>query len=174
MPFLTGLILSAGFGSCRPEIKETGGLKYFDIKAFFTSEEARLQKANKPVFKTITYIGGAESKYVKIKNWGQELDFFKSSDINKPAWKKSYSVYRLGDEIIYRAKYPDLTMREMIVKSENHVVKYIIIFNNATNLLYQTSEKLSYVRDSLYIIEKKQSVTLLGTNIYRVKGVFVH
>jgi hypothetical protein len=155
-----------------PDTKGRGGLKYFNVKAFFAAETARLQKNNEPVFKTISYNGGTESKTVKIKNWKQELDFFQSSDINKPAWKNSYAVANYADEIIYRAKDPDLKMREMIVKSENHVVKYIFIFNSAKNILYQTTEKLSYFPDSAYIIEKAQRVALLGASVYKVKGVF--
>lgn len=169
--FITGVVLSVCFISCRPDIKQTGNMKYFDIKAFFTKEITRLQKQNEPVFKTIIYNGSAESKKVKIKNWAQELDFFKSSDINKPAWRDSYTIEKLADDLIYKAKYPDLKMREMIVKNENRHVKYVVIFNSTKNLLYQTTEKLSYFPGSAYIIEKQQSVQFLGTNTYKVKGL---
>jgi hypothetical protein len=158
--------------SCKPDIKETGSaLKYFDIKGYFTADTARLNKLNKAVSKTITYNGITEQKKVFINNWGLELAFFTGSDINRPAWKNSYQIITNDDFLIYIARYPELKMREMIIKKEKGKVKWILIYNRTKNIIYQTTEKLSYFPDSLYIISKKQSVRLLGTNVYKVEGV---
>ncbi len=166
----TCLLLSAA--GCRPEIKETGPvLKYFDIKGYFNNQITILNRQNKPVLKTIAFNGAIESKKVKVKNWGQELDFFESSDINRPAWKDSYFIENSNGLVIYKAKYPELKMREMIVNAKNKKVKWIIIYNDTKNLLYQTTEKLSFFPDSLYLIEKEQKISLLGANVYMVKGI---
>jgi len=168
---ICGLFLFIQGSGCKPDIKETGSsLKYFDIKGYFTKEAARLTKQNKPILKTITYNGATESKKVLINNWGRELDFFASADINKPAWKDSYTIEKSGNFLIYKAKYPELKMREMVIKKDSQKIDWILIYNSTKNLLYQSTEKLSYFPDSLYIIEKLQRVILLGTNIYRVKG----
>jgi hypothetical protein len=169
--FIGSLMLS--FTACKPDIKETGGtLKYFDIKGYFTADTARLNKLNTPVFKTVTYNGATESKKAKIENWGHELDLFIASDINKPAWRDSYTIIADSDVLLYKAKDPELKMREMIIKMDKQKVKWILIFNHTKNILYQTDEKLSYFPDSLYVVQKIQRIRLIGTNKYKIEGAF--
>jgi hypothetical protein len=157
---------------CKPDIKETGtALKYFDLKSFFSSETTRLNRLNKFVVKTVAHNNVTQSKKVRIYNWARELDLFIGSDINRPAWKDSYTITVSGDITIYRAKYPELKMHQMLIKKDNGKVKWILIFNRTKNLLYQTYEKLSYFPDSLYTIEKDQRVKLLGRNTYTVQGI---
>lgn len=158
--------------ACKPDVRETGAaLKYFDIRGFFAKDTALLKRLNKPVFKTVSHNGASESKTVHIADWGQELNFFMASDINKPAWKNSYSVIDNDNFLIYKALDPELQMREMVVKKDKGKIKWILIFNHTKNILYQTSEKLSYYPDSLYLIEKSQHVKLMGTNFYKIEGV---
>jgi hypothetical protein len=158
--------------ACKPEIKETGAtLKYFDIKGFFFTNTAHLNRLNKPVLKTIIYNGITEQKKVHINNWGLELDSFIGSDINRPAWKDSYNIVADNDILLYKAKYPELKMREMLIKKENGKLKWMLIYNKTQNIIYQTTEKLTYFPDSLYMIEKVQRVRLMGTNVYKVQGV---
>lgn len=156
---------------CKPDIKETSGARYFDLKGFFTAEASRLNRLHNTVVKTATHNGVTQTKKVHITNWDRELDLFINSDINRPAWKNSYTITNSGDFIIYRAKYPELKMHQMLIKKEKGNVKWILIFNSAKNMLYQTSEKLSYFPDSLYIIDKDQHVRLMGNNNYKIKGV---
>jgi hypothetical protein len=166
-----GIFLSA----CKPAIKETGAsLKYFDLKGYFKKDSARLAKQNPLVFKTVSHNGTDESKQVHIANWGLELSLFKESDINLPALKDSYSITADSNFLIYRAKYPELKTREILIKKLDGKVKWIVIFNQSKNILFHTAEKLSYLPDSLYMIEKSQSVRFLGTNKYRIKGVLIN
>ncbi|MDP9048973.1 MAG: hypothetical protein M3N14_12620 [Bacteroidota bacterium] len=167
--FISGMILLSG---CRPDIKETGAtLTYFDLKGFFTTETALLIRAHKVVLKTVTHNGVTETKKVRIDDWGREFDLFIGSDINRPAWKNSYNITLSGDFLIYRAKYPELKMHQMLIKKDNGKVRWILIFNRTKNLLYQTDEKLSYFPDSLYTIEKDQRVRLMGSNTYKIQGM---
>lgn len=166
------LFAIAWFSACKPQIKETGAkLKFFDLKAFFSADTARLNKLGKPVLKTVTHNGATETKAVPIDNWGQELELFMASDINKPAWRDSYTITNSGGFLIYKAKFPDLKTRELLIKKEGEKVKYILIFNRINTSLYQTSEKLSYFPDSLYIIEKSQKIRLMGFNRYKITGL---
>jgi hypothetical protein len=170
---LIGSIALLTFGSaCKPDIKETGAaVKYFDIKQYFAGEIKRLTGLNKPVEKSVGQNGAIENKKVTINNWGQELDLFAEADINRPAWKNSYTIQDNDGLLVYRAKYPELKMREMVIKKDGEKVKWILIFNKTKNILYQTTEKLSYFPDSLYDIEKDQKVRLLGANHYEIKGL---
>jgi hypothetical protein len=171
--FIAGvMMLFFCISGCRPDIKESSGaLKYFDLKGFFTADVARLNKLKKTVVKTVTHNGVTQSKKVSIDNWERELDLFIGSDINRPAWKDSYNITISGNILLYEAKYPELKMRQMLIKKDKDKVKWILIFNRTKrNLLYQTYEKLSYFPDSLYTIEKDQRVRLMGHNTYTVRG----
>jgi hypothetical protein len=135
------------------------------------ADTARLTKLNPKVNKTVTHNGVTENKMVQITNWGQELNLFIQSDINRPAWKNSYTVLNTDSLIIYKAKTPDLRTTEIMIRKDNDKVKWIVIFNHTKNLLYETKEKLSYFPDSVYQIEKSQHVKLMGKNLYRIRGV---
>ncbi|MGN6179722.1 MAG: hypothetical protein ACTHNW_11115 [Mucilaginibacter sp.] len=164
-------LLTICLAACKPEIKKAS---FFDLSGYFSKEAARLQALNKPVLKTVEHNGGApETKRVTIRDWNAELSLFKSSDINKPAWASSYTVQGDSGLTIYMAKDTDLKTRRLLIKRENGKVKWIVILNHTPkNLLYDSFEKLTYFPDSLYMIEKRQSVRILGTNRYRIKGLF--
>jgi len=169
---LSGMALVAGWPACKPDVKDTGqSLKYFDISDYFTKDAIRLTNENRMVFKTVIHNRDTESKKVHIADWGLELSLFKEADINRPAWKNSYKVIDEDSTLIYMAKYPELKMREMIVKKGKGKIKWILIYNKTKNILYQSTEKLSYFPDSLYSIKKDQRVRLTGNNRYRIQGV---
>jgi len=167
------------FSACKPEIKNNGA---FNLKEYFAGEIAILKKQNLHVFKTVTHDAitktkavnhnaVTESKTVHIADWAQELSLFTDADINKPAWKNSYKVIDEGGLLIYRAKEKDLKVRELIIKRDKQKVDYILIYNKTDNLLYTTTQKLTYFPDSLYQIETMQHVKLMGSNFYRITGV---
>jgi hypothetical protein len=158
--------------ACKPDIKETGGaLIYFDLKGYFKSSAVQLTAHNRPVFKTAIHNSITESKKVTIDNWERELSLFSASDINKPAWKDSYTVQNTGNAIFYKAKDPELETKEITINKDGDKVKWIIIINHTKNLLYETKEKLTYIPDSMYRVEKTQQVRLMGMNRYDIKGV---
>ncbi len=170
-------MLIAGIGmtillpSCKPEIKNDGATaKYFDLKAYFKADAARLSGIKKSTLKTVTHNGTTESKEVNINNWERELSLFSESDINKPAWRDSYKVQTTPTMVIYMATDDDLKTREIIINKTGGKVKYITIYNYTKNILYYTNEKLTYIPDSIYKIEKTQYVRLLGLNKYVIIG----
>jgi len=164
------------FGAaCRPDNTKPGGtIKYFDLKGYFTSDTARLNKQHQLVVKTVKHNGVGETQKVKIENWGQELDMFLSADINRPAWKDSYTVQTSDGITSYRAKEPDLKVREILIKRDGEKIKWFFIYTFTKNILYQTSEELSYYPDSMYVIKKDQRVRLMGRNRYTITGVIQH
>ena len=169
--FAAGIGLILLLPACKPEIKEKGvTAKYFDLKAYFKADSARLSRLNKPVRKTVTHNGVTETKEIKIDNWARELSSFSESDINKPAWRDSYTVQTTPAMVIYTATDDDLKTREIIVNKTGDKVKYIVIYNYTKNILYYTKEKLTYIPDSIYKIEKTQHVRLLGLNKYVITG----
>ena len=169
------LMLTGGtllfFSACRPDVKESGNaMKYFDLKGYFTKDIARLTKLNRPVFKTVNHNGITESKTVHIDNWNREFDLFLNADINKPAWKNSYTIVNDNGLLIYKSKEPGLHVVQMDIKLEKDKVKWVLIYTKTKNILYTTTEKLSYFSDSLYSIEKDQKVRIMKRNHYLVQG----
>jgi hypothetical protein len=73
----------------------------------------------------------------------------------------------------YTAISPELKTQRIIVDKENGKVKSINIYNHTKNMLYETSENLSYYPDSVYSIDKTQHVLLLGNNRYIITGKFL-
>jgi hypothetical protein len=171
---LTGIIVFITcLTACKPAIKETGAsLKYFDLKGYFEKDSARLAKMNPLILKTVTHNGVTETKKVHIANWGAELNFFKSSDINRPAWRDSYTIQADSNYLIYNAKVLDLKTRSITIKLVNGKVKWILISNYTKNMLYMTREMLTYFPDSLYKIDKMQAVRVIGINRYKITGAF--
>lgn len=167
------LLLGSGYACNKPEIKETGAeLKYFDIKGYFKQEASRLVKLDPEVTKSVSHNGTSESKKVHVKAWQQELNLFAESDINKPAWRNSYTVKNNADSTVYIANDPALKTREIVIKKQGDKVTAVSIFNNIRNFLYNTSERLVYLPGQYYLIDKKQQVKVMGANDYRVKGSF--
>jgi hypothetical protein len=171
--FIAAILLISVGSACKPAVKESRtGLKYFDLKGYFERDSARLTKLNQPVLKSVKHNNVSETKRVHISNWGTELSLFKASDINRTAWKNSYSVLADSNLLIYKALEPELTTREILIKLAAGKVKYIMIINDTKNLLFKTQEKLTYFPDSMYLIQKAQTVRFLGVNKYDIKGLF--
>ena len=159
--------------ACKPEIKETGAkVKFFDIKEYFTNEASRLTRLNRPVNKSVAHNGITEHNKINIPDWARELNLFTGSDINKPAWSRSYSVDSSANNITYKAKYPELKTRYITICKTNGKVSAVEIENDTHNMLYTTTEKLTYMPGLFYMIEKTQKVKVMGGNSYRIKGEF--
>jgi SHS2 domain-containing protein len=169
-PYLAICLLTVFAQACKPEVKDNGVAKYFDLKKYFTNEAVRMEKLHPSVLKTVTYNNQTEQKTLAIKNWQRELGLFTESDINKPAWKNSYKVITAGDATVYTAIDTNLRTRKMIILSKANAVKQIEIFNFTKNLLYQTGDHLIYYPDSAYVIEKHQTVKIMGEHNYRITG----
>ena len=165
------LALSVVFvAACKPEIKDNGTAKYFDLKKYFTDEAVRMEKLHSTVLKTVNYNGKPEQKKITVTNWKRELGLFIESDINKPAWKDSYRVTTQHDSTIYTAIDTNLRTRSVLIVAKANQVKLIAISNFTKNMLYQTKDVLAYYPDSVYQIEKHQSVRILGSNNYLITG----
>ena len=155
--------------SCRPEVKQNKH-DYFSLTNYFADEAKHYQQADFYVVKTVSRNQETETKRVKIDNWPGELSVFSESDINKPAWKNSYSKTVSGNITIYKTTEPDLKTREIIIKRNGKGISYLMIYNVVNNKLFQMKEKLSFFPDSLYVIQRKQHVRFLGENDYLITG----
>ena len=166
--FIT-LIISSCAGSST-SIKQNS---YLDLTKFFSSEITKLEKLEPYVRKTVSRNGLRETKSLNNINWKSELSLFIESDINKSAWKNSYKITNSKNEVIYTALDSSLrTKRIFITRSPEGIVKKVLIVNKISNMLYESSEELLYITDSIYTINKQQHVVLVGDNDYKITGVF--
>jgi len=175
---VSALMILTGIQSCRSDSHAgTDTKQFFDLKKYFAAESARLTKINPLINKTAVHNSVTETKKVNVTNWSNELSLFSESDINKPAWKASYSTSTSEGITTYTAIDPDLKTRSIIIEKRQDKVKLILIYNyTKTTLfgkaLYWTTEELSYVPDSMYRIQKRQFVRTLGEKKYFIKGLF--
>ena len=158
--------------SCQ-EPEQVGQSRFQDIRGFFVKEVKRLEKQKITVDKIVRRNGISERQENISPVWNTELSLFSESDINKPAWRESYSVHKNNTTISYTALDNKRRTRAIRIK-RNKMGKLIelAVVNRTSNYLYSSSEELLYIPDSLYRIIKMQNVILLGKNSYEITGVF--
>ena len=96
------LLVAGSFYSCNPDTPEKPGPPpaYFDVQEYLKNQINYLNQTKPTVQKTVTNgILPPETETVKQVNWQQELAFFLEADINKNAWRSTYS----GDTLVNEA-----------------------------------------------------------------------
>ncbi|OAQ42183.1 hypothetical protein A5893_03440 [Pedobacter psychrophilus] len=163
------LILGCTPGSKKDEARK---IYYFDLKSYFQNLTDSLNDKQQIIQKTVSKNGVKEEKNIRITDWKNEFALFIDADINKSAWKDSYTKDSTTSKIAYRAKYEDLKTRSIHIILNNGKPKEIIIKTRVDNLLYHSEETLIYRNEILYQIKKHQKVILLGLNDYLIEGKF--
>lgn len=161
--------------SCTIQEETKSKYDFFDIKGFFEAEAKRLSDKKTLSNKIVTQNNQSEIKKGLSVDWNDELALFIASDLNKPAWINSYK--RSEDDLIISYLAIDTNLRTRYVeiqKDKNGKVVFFKIKNITRNMLYESSEELSYIPDSSYIINKNQRVRFLGNNQYQIKGTITY
>ncbi len=173
------LFLVINLFSCSQEKAEESNEEYFfSLKNYFENEAQRLTNQHSVVLKEVKRNNASEEKEIEIPDWRKEFGLFIESDINKLSWKDSYQKIARQNEsgsrdtLIYQCKNSELRTREIMIIKENKQIQEIVIKNKVQNYLYSSDEELKYYPDSLYEINKKQDVILLGSNAYYISGHF--
>lgn len=169
--FILLLIFNSSCSS-REEIKTKTA--FFDIKGFFEAEVKRLKSKKSNVNKSVIQNGQSEVKKNLSVDWENELALFIASDINKPAWKDSYKIN--GDSLHFNYMAIDTNLRTRTVDIKMDQLGRAVFFkikNMTRSKLYESSEVLTYIPDSIYTIDKNQSVRFLGKNNYQISGIVV-
>lgn len=148
---------------------------YFDISGFFKNEAERLNRTKPIISKSVEQNENKEKKTVQHIDWMSELALFLESDINKPSWKNSYDINKTDSGVEYVAKDEELrTRRISITFNSQKRIKEVAIQNKTSNVLFSSTELLHYYPDSAYLISKDQRVIVLGSNVFRINGLFSH
>ncbi|QEC53285.1 hypothetical protein EDD80_10317 [Anseongella ginsenosidimutans] len=155
-----------------PPPPESAG-SYFSLDNYFGKEIERLNLKQPLVEKTVKKNDQQEKRSLKELDWAVELKAFKSSDINKPAWRNSYSADSTEGSVVYTATEDGLRVRTIRIRQnpEGRILS-IVIERAEENYLYTSNELLKYYPDSLYFIERHQKVRVLGPDAFQVSGRF--
>ncbi|MFM6953806.1 MAG: hypothetical protein ACKOWL_02355 [Sphingobacteriaceae bacterium] len=162
------------FTACQQKESSPKQTEYIDLQGFFSVEAKRLNKIKPKLLKTVGVNENREQQLLsKSVDWEKELSVFKEADINKPAFKGMYQISRLPGKTLYTAlSKKALVQRVEIDWGLTKKPIGIRIFQVTKNIIYQSTDTLSYYPDSVYSIHKKQVVRVLGTTFYTINGKF--
>lgn len=165
------ILLLIFISSCSSREEMKTKTAFFDMKGFFEAEVKRLTSKRSAVNKSVRQNDQSEIKKKISVDWGNELALFIASDINKPAWKDSYKISGDSTHFSYVAIDTNLRTRSVEIKIDQQGrAVFFKIKNITSSKLYESSEELTYIPDSIYTINKNQSVRFLGRNTYLISG----
>ncbi|UKJ06535.1 hypothetical protein [Solitalea lacus] len=168
------LLVVVTISACTNSInKKPNTSTYFDLKEYFENEAKRLNRENPKVEKTVNDNGKQETKAVLNTIWLNELSVFINSNINKPAWSKSYSVTSTDSTEEYKALDSSLKTQFIKISKGKTGIDKIFIQNHTTNELYELDEKLYYESKKIYRIERVQKATMLKESTFSIVGKFL-
>lgn len=171
-----GIVLLTCY-SCASDLttSSTNRLQYADLPAFFHGEVERLGQENPTVRKTVSAGEDSEQQDVMINDWSRELSSFLAIDLNKSVYRDDILKDSVNHVVTYRIDNPDLDIETVVLKygEESDSPVAIEIVRYIQNFLYDTKERLRYDKRKGYVIEKHQSVWILGDNQYFIEGEFI-
>jgi len=171
--FIAFILFSLNGGCIKSASKSANSdMYYFDIKTFFEGETIKLNTKNPTINKTVWINNKAEKKQIKINNWETEFSLFTNSDINKSAWKNSYSIDSTALNITYTAKVADLKTRSIIINMVNKKPVSVTIINHQKNYIFESWENLFYRTNVGYKIKKKQKLLFWDAVVFKVETRF--
>ncbi|KAB7729196.1 hypothetical protein F5984_16285 [Rudanella paleaurantiibacter] len=185
MKFLVCLLLSFVFLGCEnASSKLPTEPVYYDVAGYVSGQIEKLT-AQKPTVEKSTFISGQTNLQTTAQiDWAKELELFKQADINKPAFRTSYTITR-PDSLTYEYKLKStedkLTVRSLRVQLDSVTRQPIQIqaVLKTENPLYMSERHLVLISGSQprqgwgvhsYQIEGFQQLTYFDRNNFRVNG----
>lgn len=150
---------------------------FFDLRAFFEEEIARLEEENPKVKKEIEINGKKEQKTQEEVDFQKELAIFIRSDINKPAWTEKYGVDSILSannlvRVDYVALDSTLKTRLLSIEFENAAVQKVSITNKTDSPLIQSKQQLTFEPKKGYEIANQQDLSLSNDSQLRILATF--
>lgn len=90
--------------------------KFFDLEGFLDSQASYLNQMPVKVRKKVVINGEPESQQLQRLDWEKEFAFFNEADINKPAWRNSFTSDSIIDSktgiktVIHKATEEDVNV----------------------------------------------------------------
>jgi hypothetical protein len=146
--------------------------EYFDVKKYFETEIARLSNSKPSIQKTVGVNGELETKSIIISDWAHELSAFRDAEINRVSWKGLFTVSKDDRIQTYRSQNDKVPVKELKVTLRSGKVHEILIVIQNKNILYNSSDTLTYVANAMYRVKKQQNIRFLSHKNYLIEGKF--
>jgi hypothetical protein len=170
--------------SCDGNIPEDASVNekaFYDVKGFIECQIVVLEKERPEVSKKVSMGNEHNALQTKDMDWEKELGLFIQADINKPAFKQSYSVSRPDSSTyVYVSKEGDrLAVRNLkIVVDSTGVPAQIEALIKSENKLY-VSEKHIFMkaknnRIQQYRISGYQQLIMMDRKPFSVDAVILN
>ncbi|SDL67799.1 hypothetical protein SAMN05421823_107227 [Catalinimonas alkaloidigena] len=163
------LLLSGGCVE-RPESTLAGEApRFFDVKGFVDTQVALLQQKQPALTKRVFIDGERQEKQLQKVDWSRELAQFRDADLNKPAWRDSYTIDTVatdaGRTVVYTALDQDLPVDKLQVTMEPNTGEVLGLRADlrSHNLLYDS-------RRQLMLECQPQAQEAVQVTHYRLKG----
>ena len=171
MRLLRFVFLCFIFHSCsQPRENKIQVKTYFDLKSYFEKEADHLNKLNLKITKYVSVNDKIEHKAVKIADFHKELSSFIDADINKAAWQSEFKVTREKHVTTYVSENEKIPVKKLEVRYQNNKVTSIFMVIKVDNILYHSTDSLTYKSNQYYEIKKTQQIKLLKEKKYTIKG----
>jgi hypothetical protein len=157
---------------------------YFDVAGYVSRQIEKLA-AQKPTVEKNAFISGKTNLQTTAQiDWAKELELFKQADINKPAFRTSYTITRpdsLTYEYTLKSTEEKLTVRSLLVRLDSTTRQPVQIqaILKTENPLYMSERRLLLISGSeagqgwgvrSYQIEGFQQLTYFDRNNFRING----
>jgi len=152
---------------------------YYDLPSFITSQINNLQSKKQWVRKQVTKDGHSHIIERGNIDWSEELDAFKESDINRPAWRGEFKVDSISLErvyvITYKTENEEIPVKNVVVTVDKATKQclQISVDRRTENFLYSSDQSLYFTTGEGYMMKGKLSVTLLFDSEYSIESEFI-
>jgi len=159
--------------SCsQPTQNKAQAKAYFDLKGYFEKEADRLDKLGLKIDKSVSINGIEEHKLIKVEDFNKELNSFITLDINKASWRDAFKVKKENNLLMYTTDNEKIPVKKVEIQYQNNKVSSIYIVTEVDNILYHSTDTLSYRSNQFYEIKKTQKIKLLKEKKYTIIGKF--
>jgi hypothetical protein len=169
---LAGILLFLFGCDAATDERQKDASAYFDLKGYIEKEVNRLTKVNPLVTKIVGINGSSETRTLKIADWKRELSAISNADINKASWRGAFRITRSENKVIYKSDDRKVPVKELTVFYRGNAASGFLLLIRNSNMLYTSSDSLTYYPDSLYRIKKNQQIKLLSEKKYEVSIKF--
>lgn len=170
--FFFGFLIILIVSCSQQDQNKTQVTAYFNLKDYFENEADRLTKNNLKLNKSVAINGVTEQKMIEIKDYKSEFSSFIASDINKASWRGAFAIKKEQNHITYSSNNEKIPVKKVEITYQNNKLTSIRIITRTDNILYHSTDSLSYFPDSLYEIKKLQKIKLIKEKRYVIRGRF--
>ncbi len=134
--------------ACHPGKGGKEHQKYFDLKNYFTEQAGLLNAQKTGMEKTLTEGDRKQSKVFETVDWKAELQSFMETDMNKPAWKNSFTCDSVLKDsvcvVTYTSAEDFVPVKKVVITEENDTIKKIFIESEKKNKFYSAQVWMEY------------------------------